>query len=88
MELVAGWLFLNLERTRLIFIADGLEVEEHFDWNNLLEHGCFDEFVKHFDASPTKEGPLQGFRIDAPSAEIAKWFQKNCVKSRKSTANY
>jgi hypothetical protein len=70
METVSGWLFLNLERTRLVFVADALEVEETFEWNLLLHGDCLDRFIQKFSARPTSEGPLQGYRIDAPRKAV------------------
>ena len=75
-EKISGWLFFNLERTRLVFVADGLEVEEHFDWDVLLHGDCLDNFVRATKAVPTKEGPLKGYRIDVPLLDVRKWLEE------------
>jgi hypothetical protein len=74
MEIVSGWLFLNLERTRLVFVADALEVEESFEWNLLLHGDCLERFIFKFAARPTTEGPLQGYRVDASRQQIKHWL--------------
>jgi hypothetical protein len=75
--LVSGWLFLNLERTRLVFVADELQVVETFEWDLLLHGDCLERFVATFSASPTTEGPLQGYRVDA-SRKSVKAFLSDC----------
>jgi hypothetical protein len=76
METVSGWLFLNLERTRLVFVADELEVQkEAFNWNLLLHGDCLERFLEKYEARPTSEGPLQGYRIDVPLSAV-----KQCLR--------
>jgi hypothetical protein len=87
MEIVAGWLFLNLERTRMVFVADELHVEDGIDWDLLLKDDYLQRFVKHFKACPTSEGPLQGYRIDAPRAVVHKWLQDHMRDARELAPN-
>lgn len=77
MEMVAGWLFFNLENTKTIFISDKLDVEARFniDWQALLDERCLENFVRHFNAQPTKDSPLRGYRIDAAAADVDAWIK-------------
>lgn len=71
---VEGYLFLSIERTRIVFIGDKLQLEEAFDWNALLRFNCLDQFLQEFNPVPTREGQLPGWRIDIDSDRLKTWL--------------
>lgn len=73
---IKGWIFFNLDRSNLAFVADEIELTQPLPWKLLLDSRRFGEFMQQFKPVPTKEGSLPGWKIEADIDDLHHWFNQ------------
>lgn len=75
MSQITGYLFLDSEGTRVVFIPDEADQSERLDWSVLVERNFLELFISEFRAQPTRDGALRGWRIEASLPIVKRWLQ-------------